>query len=128
MVIKKEFILLAFSFLLSLTLVIQALIAGSEARIFLPVFFVVGTGLGLLRIVVNNSIKKMKGKSFIVKFAFFAVLLGIGIPFQSWFRVNVLFAMDSAILPRSIGILVLGVSFLTFLFSFLKKKKQVQLN
>ncbi|WP_407389918.1 hypothetical protein [Carnobacterium jeotgali] len=128
MVIKKEFILLAFSFLLSLTLVIQALIAGSEARIFLPVFFVVGTGLGLLRIVVNNSIKKMKGKSFIVKFAFFAVLLGIGIPFQSWFRVNVLFAMDSAILPRSIGILVLGVLFLTFLFSFLKKKKQVQLN
>lgn len=128
MVIKKEFILLVFSFLLSLTLVIQALIAGSEARIFLPVFFVVGTGLGLLRIVVNNSIKKMKGKSFIVKFAFFAVLLGIGIPFQSWFRVNVLFAMDSAILPRSIGILVLGVSFLTFLFSFLKKKKQVQLN
>lgn len=128
MVIKKEIILLAFSFLLSLTLVIQALAAGSEARIFLPVFFVVGTGLGLLRIVVNNSIKKMKGKSFIVKFAFFAVLLGIGIPFQSWFRVNVLFAMDSAILPRSIGILVLGVLFLTFLFSFLKKKKQVQLN
>lgn len=128
MVVKKELILLSFSFLLSLTLVIQALAVHSEARMFLPIFFVVGTGLGLLRIFVNNSIKKMKGKSLIAKIAFFAVLLGIGLPFQTWFRVNVLFAMDSAILPRSIGILVLGVLFLTFLSSFLKKKNQVQIN
>lgn len=128
MIVKKELILLSFSFLLSLTLVIQALVVHSEVRMFLPIFFVVGTGLGLLRIFVNNSIKKMKGKSLVAKTAFFAVLLGIGIPFQTWFRVNVLFAMDSAILPRSIGILVLGVLFLTFLSSFLKKKKQVQIS
>ena len=42
----------------SLTLLIQSLYAGSQASLFLPIFFLVGLGLGLLRLFVNHNIKK----------------------------------------------------------------------
>jgi hypothetical protein len=54
----------------------------------------VGIGLGLLRLFVNSSIKKMKGKGWKSKVLFFGVLLGLGLPFQSWFRNNVLLTID----------------------------------
>lgn len=53
---------------------------------FLLIFFGIGIGLGLLRLLVNGAIKKMKGKSWTIKIVFFAVLLGLGLPFQNWFR------------------------------------------
>lgn len=62
----------------------------------------------------------MKGKSIGIKILFFAVLLGIGLPFQTWFRTNILFSMDSDILPRSIAMLILGVLCLTFYLSHKK--------
>ncbi|QCA29563.1 MFS transporter permease [Vagococcus xieshaowenii] len=106
----------------SITLLIQALYAGSAARLFLPIFFAVGLGLGLLRLFVNHNIKKMKGKSIMTKILFFAVLLGVGLPFQSWFRTNVMFAMDPEVMPRSIAMMVMGVVSLTVWT--MKSKKQ----
>ena len=64
----------------------------------------------------------MKGKSVLTKVLFFAVLLGIGPPFQSWFRTNVMFAMDPEVMPRSIAMMVMGVISLTLLS--MKSKKQ----
>ncbi|EDP69091.1 hypothetical protein CAT7_06206 [Carnobacterium sp. AT7] len=118
---KKELLITSLAFVIGLTLFIQTLIAQSEARLYLPLFFTIGIGLGLLRLFVNNSIKKMKGKSIGIKILFFAVLLGIGLPFQTWFRTNILFSMDSDILPRSIAMLILGVLCLTFYLSHKKK-------
>ena len=37
----------------------------------------------------------MKGKGWKSKVLFFGVLLGLGLPFQSWFRTNVLLSIDS---------------------------------
>ena len=106
----------------ALALLGKAFILDEEIKIYLLVFFAIGNGLALLRLFVNNSIKKMKGKNWKVKVAFFTVLLGLGLPFQSWFRNAVLFNMDSAYLPGSISIMVLGMVFMTFFFCFMKKK------
>lgn len=100
----------------------KAFLLDENIKVFLLVFFGIGNGLALLRLFVNNSIKKMKGKSWGVKLAFFTVLLSLGLPFQSWFRNAVLFNMDSAYLLGSISIMVLGMVFMTFFFGFIKNR------
>ena len=62
----------------------------------------------------------MKGKSLGRKIAFFAILLGIGLPFQNWFRVNVMFSMDKSFLPWTITMMVLGAVFMTIFFGFVR--------
>ena len=119
---KKSAIAMIISLTAALALLGKAFILDEEIKIYLLVFFAIGNGLALLRLFVNNSIKKMKGKNWKVKVAFFTVLLGLGLPFQSWFRNAVLLNMDSAYLPGSISIMVLGMVFMTFFFGFMKKK------
>lgn len=119
---KKSTIAMIVSLAAALVLLGKAFVMGEEIRMYLLVFFAIGNGLALLRLFVNNSIKKMKGKNWKVKVAFFTVLLGLGLPFQSWFRNAVLFNMDSAYLLGSISIMVLGMVFMTFFFGFMKKK------
>lgn len=119
---KKSTIAIIISLTAALALLGKAFLMGEEIKIYLLVFFAIGNGLALLRLFVNNSIKKMKGKNWKVKVAFFTVLLGLGLPFQSWFRNAVLFNMDSAYLLGSISIMVLGMVFMTFFFGFMKKK------
>lgn len=109
-------------FLIALGVISKAFILNEGIKLFLLVFFIVGCGLGLLRLFVNNSIKKMKGKNWSIKILFFAVLLGVGLPFQSWFRTKVLFSMNSEYLPRSIFILITGIIFMTTFFVFIKDK------
>ena len=55
-------------------------------------------------------------------FAFFfnSILLGIGLPFQNWFRVNVMFSMDKSFLPWTITMMVLGAVFMTIFFGFVR--------
>lgn len=110
---KKSTILMILSFAAAAGMLIQAFITDKENKGLLISFFAVGAGLGLLRLFVNASIKKMKGKSWYVKVLFFAVLLGVGLPFQSWFRKEVIMGMDSAYIMSSIIIMVLGVLFIT---------------
>ncbi len=100
----------------------SAFILNKDVKVYLPIFFAVGLGLALLRVFVNSSIKKMKGKSWLTKVVFFAVLLGLGLPFQSWFRNKVLFSMDSEYLMASIIVMVLGVVFMTPFFSYMMNK------
>lgn len=75
-------------------ILIKAFIYNEGAKFYLLSFAVAGIGLAFLRMLVNGAIKKMKGKHFGVKVVFFAVLLGLGIPFQNWFRKDVILSMD----------------------------------
>lgn len=102
----------------------KTFILDEDIKMFLLIFFLIGAGLGLLRLFVNSSIKKMKGKDWKVKVLFFAVLLGLGLPFQSWFRNEVLFKMDSAYLTGSIIIMIVGVLFMTTFFGYATNKFQ----
>ena len=61
-------------------------------------------------------------KSLARKITFFAILLGIGLPFQNWFRVNVLFSMERSYLPWTISMMVCGAVFMTIFYGFIKDK------
>ena len=111
-----------FTFLIALVLISKAFILNESIKLFLVIFFFVGCGLGILRIFVNNQIKKMKGKKLSRKILFFAILLGIGLPFQSWFRVNVMFSMDKSFMPWTILMMVTGAIFITTFIGFIKDK------
>ena len=125
---KKSYMVMGATFLAALALIGKAFILNEAIKVFLVIFFCVGCAVGLLRLFVNSQIKKMKGKSLGRKIAFFAILLGIGLPFQNWFRVNVLFSMDKSFLPWTITMMVLGAVFITMFFGFVKdllNKKEV---
>ena len=119
---KKSYIVMICTFLIALVLISKAFLLNEGIKFFLLIFFFVGCGLGLLRLFVNRQIKKMKGKPLSRKIIFFAVLLGIGLPFQSWFRVNVMFSMDKSFMPWTILMMVTGAVFMTIFFGFIKDK------
>ena len=123
---KKTTIIMGLSLLVAVGIIGKAFILNEDAKFFLLIFFAVGTGLGLLRLFVNHSIKKMKGKGWTSKVLFFAVLLGLGLPFQSWFRNNVLLSIDPAYLMSSIIIMIVGVLFMTTCSSYIANKTKVK--
>lgn len=119
---KKSYIVMGFTFLIALGLILKAFLSNESIKLFLVIFFFVGCGVGSLRLFVNSQIKKMKGKGLIRKILFFAVLLGLGIPFQNWFRVNVIMTMNRAFMPWNISIMVTGAIFITTFFGFIKDR------
>lgn len=119
---KKSYIVMVCTFLIALSLISKAFLLNESIKSFLVIFFFVGCGVGSLRLFVNSQIKKMKGKKLIRKILFFAVLLGIGIPFQNWFRVNVIMTMNKSFMPWNISIMVTGAIFITTFFGFMKDK------
>lgn len=125
MEMKKANIIMWITLLIAAVMLSKAFILNEEIKLFLLIFFGIGSGLAFLRLFVNSSIKKMKGKDWKVKVLFFAVLLGFGLPFQSWFRNEVLFSMDSAFLAGSITMLVVGMLFMTTFFGYAVNKFQV---
>jgi len=114
------------TFLIAVGMIVKAFVLNEDVKVFLLIFFAVGTGLGLLRLFVNNSIKKMKGKGWKTKVLFFSVLLGLGLPFQSWFRNDVLLSMNPSYLTSSLIIMVVGLLFMTTFFSYITKKLNVK--
>ena len=120
---KKSYIAMICTFLIALGLISKAFILNESIKSYLVIFFFVGCGLGLLRIFVNNQIKKMKGKSLGRKILFFAILLGIGLPFQTWFRVNIIMTMNKSFIPWTITMMVTGAVFITTFLGFVKDKK-----
>ena len=119
---KKSYIVMICALFYAIGLISKAFILNESIKTFLVIFFFVGCGVGLLRLFVNSQIKKMKGKSLGRKILFFAILLGIGLPFQNWFRVNVLLTMDKSFLPWTISMIVTGAVFITIFFGFVKDK------
>lgn len=126
MEMKKSTIVMWIMLLIAVVMLSKAFILNEDIKMFLLIFFGIGSALAFLRLFVNNSIKKMKGKDWKVKVLFFAVLLGFGLPFQSWFRNEVLFSMDSAYWAGSISMLVVGMVFMTLFVGYIKNKLQVK--
>lgn len=123
---KKSNMIMMITFLIAVGMIAKAFILNEAVKVFLLIFFAVGTGLGLLRLFVNSSIKKMKGKGWKTKVLFFSVLLGLGLPFQSWFRNDVLLSMNPSYLTSSLIIMVVGVLFMTTFFGYITKKINVR--
>lgn len=122
---KKAKIILATSLAIIIFMIGKAFLFDEAVKNYLVIFFFVGLGIAMLRLFVNGMIKKMKGKHIGVKVLFFAVLLSFGIPFQNWFRTDVLLAMSRDYLVPSIIVTVASVFFMTVLYGVIYQCKRV---
>ena len=102
----------------------KALILDEAVTSYLFTFFFVGAGLAYLRLFINAMIAKMKGKNSLVKIGFFAALLGVVMPFQSWFRTEVIFSMNKAFMVPSITVMVASVVLMTIVYGIVGKRIQ----
>lgn len=121
---KLSKLLMAIASILLIGFVGKAFILDEAVKGYLVTFFFVGSGLALLRLFINTMIGKMKGKHIVVKIGFFAVLLGLGIPFQSWFRTEVIFSMSKAFIVPSISVMVASVVLMTIVYGIIGKRIQ----
>lgn len=103
----------------------KAFILDEAVKGYLVIFFFVGAGLAALRLFINGMIRKMKGKHIGVKVVFFAALLSVGIPFQSWFRTDVLFAMSKAFIFPSITVMAASVVLMTIVYGVIYQRVHV---
>lgn len=121
---KLSKLLMAIASIILIGFVGKAFILDEAVKGYLVTFFFVGSGLALLRLMINTMIGKMKGKHILVKIGFFAVLLGLGIPFQSWFRTEVIFSMSKAFIVPSISVMVASVVLMTIVYGIIGKRIQ----
>lgn len=121
---KLSKLLMAIASIILIGFLGKALILDEAVKGYLVTFFFVGSGLALLRLMINTMIGKMKGKHILVKIGFFAVLLGLGIPFQSWFRTEVIFSMSKAFIVPSISVMVASVVLMTIIYGIIGKRIQ----
>lgn len=126
MMTKTAKIISSISLAIILFMVGKAFILDESVKPYLIIFFFVGAGLAMLRLFINGMMKKLKGKHIGVKLLFFAVLLGLGLPFQSWFRTDVLFAMSHTYLLPSIIVLVASIFFMTVIYGVIYQRKRTQ--
>lgn len=121
---KKSNIILAASLAIIAFMIGKAFILDESSKMYLVIFSFVGLGLAMLRLFINGMIKKMKGKPVGLKVLFFAVLLGCGIPFQNWFRTDILFSMNREYLVPCIIVTVASVFFMTVLSGVISRRKR----
>jgi len=121
---KLSKLLMAIASIILIGFVGKAFILDEAVKGYLVTFFFVGSGLALLRLLINTMIGKMKGKHILVKIGFFAVLLGLGIPFQNWFRTEVIFSMSKAFIVPSISVMVASVVMMTIVYGIIGKRIQ----
>lgn len=122
---KLSKLLMAIASIILIGFLGKALILDEAVKGYLVTFFFVGSGLALLRLMINAMIGKMKGKHILVKIGFFAVLLGLGIPFQSRFRTEVIFSMSKAFIVPSISVMVASVVLMTIVYGIIGKRIHV---
>lgn len=67
----------------------------------------------------------MKKNPGIVKIGFFGALLSVGLPFQNWFRTDVLFAMNQSFVVPSIIVMVASVVMMTIVYGIAQKQIQI---
>lgn len=121
---KLSKMLIAIASVIIIGLVGKAFVLDEEVKGYLVTFFFVGSGLALLRLFINAMIGKMKGKHIVVKIGFFVALLGVGIPFQSWFRTEVIFSMSKTFIVPSVSVMVASVVFMTIVYGVIGKRVQ----
>ena len=110
---KKAKVMMSIAGAIIIAMISKAFILDEAVKGYLVTFFFVGAGLAMLRLFINGVIGKMKGKHIGVKIGFFAALLSVGVPFQSWFRTDVLFAMSKTFIVPSVIVMVSSVVLMT---------------
>lgn len=123
---KKSTIFLTIAAAILVVLIGKALIFNDAVKFYLLIFVAVGLGLALLRLGVNSAIKRMRGKHIGFKILFFIILLGFGLPFQNWFRKDVIFAMDSSFIVPCMITTVVSVIFFTIIYGRVYEKVRVR--
>ena len=113
MMSKKAKVMMSIAGAIIIAMISKAFILDEAVKGYLVTFFFVGAGLAMLRLFINGMIGKMKGKHIGVKIGFFAALLSVGVPFQSWFRTDVLFAMSKTFIVPSVIVMVSSVVLMT---------------
>ncbi|MER2113709.1 MAG: MFS transporter permease [Solibacillus isronensis] len=121
---KKSKILLAASLAIIAFMIGKAFILDESSKMYLVIFSIVGLGLAMLRLFINGMIKKMKGKPVGVKVLFITVLLGCGIPFQNWFRTDILLSMNREYLVPCLIVTVASIFFMTVLSGLISQRKR----
>lgn len=103
----------------------KAFILDEAVKGYLVTFFFVGAGLAMLRLFINGMISKMKGKHIGVKIIFFAGLLSVGLPFQNWFRTEVIFAMSKTFIIPSVIVMIASVVLMTVVYGVIYERIRV---
>lgn len=119
---KKAKMMMVVAAAILIIMIGKAFIFDEAVKDYLVTFFFVGSGLAMLRLFINWMIGKMKGKHIGVKIAFFAGLLSVGLPFQNWFRTDVIFAMSKSFMIPSIIVLVASVILMTIVYGVMKEQ------
>lgn len=125
MMSKKAKVMMSIAAAIIIAMLSKAFILDEAVKGYLVTFFFVGAGLAMLRLFINGMIGKMKGKHIGVKIGFFAALLGVGVPFQSWFRTDVLFAMSKTFIVPSVIVMVSSVVLMTVVYGVVYQKVRV---
>lgn len=122
---KKAKVMMTIASAIIIAMISKAFILDEAVKGYLVIFFFVGAGLAALRLFINGMIRKMKGKHIGVKVVFFAVLLSVGVPFQSWFRTDVLFAMSKTFIFPSVTVMVASVVLMTVVYGVIYQRVRV---
>ena len=122
---KKAKVMMSISAIIITAMITKAFIFDEAVKGYLITFFFVGAGLAAVRLFVNGMIRKMKGKHIGVKIVFFAALLSLGIPFQNWFRTDVLFAMSKTFIIPSITVMAASLVFMTVVYGVIYQRVRV---
>ena len=122
---KKAKVMMSIAGAIIIAMISKAFMFDEAVKGYLVTFFFVGAGLAMLRLFINGMISKMKGKHIGVKIGFFAALLGVGVPFQSWFRTDVLFAMSKTFIVPSVIVMVSSVVLMTVVYGVVYQKIRV---
>lgn len=125
MMSKKAKVMMSITGAIIIAMISKAFILDEAVKGYLVTFFFVGAGLAMLRLFINGMIGKMKGKHIGVKIGFFAALLSVGVPFQSWFRTDVLFAMSKTYIVPSVIVMVASVVLMTVVYGVVYQKVRV---
>ena len=108
-----------------IALMSKAFIFDEAVKGYLVVFFFVGAGLAALRLFINGMIKKMNGKHIGLKLGFFAALLSVGLPFQSWFRTDVILVMSKTYIIPSVVVMAASVVLMTVVYGVIYQRVRV---
>ena len=122
---KKAKVMMSASATIIIAMITKAFIFDEAVKGYLITFFFVGAGLAAVRLFVNGMISKMKGKHIGVKIGFFAALLSLGIPFQSWFRTDVLFAMSKTFIIPSVIVMAASLVLMTVVYGVIYQRVRV---
>ena len=122
---KKAKLMMSVAATVIIAMIAKAFIMDEPVKGYLVAFFFVGAGLAAVRLFVNGMIRKMKGKHIGVKIGFFAALLSVGLPFQNWFRTDILLAMSKTYIIPSVIVMLASLVLMTVVYGVIYQRVRV---